>query len=121
MILVALHNATETSEEFLKLIVLLALGQYLLCFPLPLIDEVAKLDAKCKNEKYRSLLAQFRSFQIVSLDNLINELYLAVDPLFHSKEPRNMSKLKLQEVMLFAGKHQFFHYSFCYVVIKLTI
>lgn len=121
LILVALHKATETSEEFLKLIMLLALGQYLLRFPLTLIDQTAKLDARCKNEEYRSLLAQFRSFQIVSLDEFINELYSAVNPLFHSKEPRNLSKLKLQEILIFAGKHQLFRYSFCYVVIKLTL
>jgi hypothetical protein len=115
--IILVHRAKPTSEEFVKLIMLLVLGQYLLYFPIDLIEHIAKLDSIGDTETCKAMMEQFKSFQLLSLDELINELYSAINPLYHSKEPRNSSKLKLQETLVCIGDQILFHYSFCYVVV----
>jgi len=102
----------------------LVLAQYLLNFPMELIEKLMALDATYGNKNrhnentdYETMLAQFKSFQTLNLDDMIVELYSIVNPLYYSKDTSSLSKLKLQEVMIYtANSNQIlFHNSFCYV------
>jgi len=111
------HKAKDTSEEFVKLIMLLVFGQYLLFFPMHIIEQVAELDNAGETQKCKTMMEQFGSFQLLNLDELVNEFYSAINPLYHSKEPRNLPKLNLQETLIFVDNQILFHYSFCYVIV----
>lgn len=121
--LVGLHSAQGSSVEFVKLIMLYTLAQYLIKFPIDRVERFVLLDTEYKkigkeSAERDSLLTQLAGFQELSLDKLVEELYSRIAPLFYGKDLETLSKMKLREVIVYnvkAGK-ALFHYSFSYVV-----
>jgi len=112
------HDSTGASKELIKLFTLFLLGQYLLCFPLNVIEELRNLEGdKEKVREYERLLDQFKIFELLKLDDLIKELYESISPLYSDKVYNNSPGMKLQEVIIKAGKQHVLSYSLCHVFI----
>lgn len=116
-----LVHATKVSSELIKLLAFSLLGQYLLCFPLDTIERLAGLEIDRESVyEFETMLDQFRSFELLQLDDLVNEVYESIRPLYCDKEYKNPSGLKLEQVIVKTGNNQelVFNYSFCHVFIK---
>lgn len=108
----AVHTAIGTTKNFLRLVTLIALGQYLLCYPMNSIEKLKKLeeykieDHNITVEKEK-MLEIFKCFQLANLDGFVKELYHSLNLLYLSKEHKNAYRLKLQEIMIIsAGARQ---------------
>ena len=66
-----------------------------------------------------SSIMQFGLFQELSLDELVQEIYSHLEPLYYSKDLQSLTKVKLQEIVICTLKAEqvLFHYSFCYVIL----
>lgn len=124
---VAVHRAKEQEKQLIKMVMMVTLGQYLLCFPMNKIKEMAKFEKKYKKRKatlaeYEDMLKTFRNFQMMQLDKMAKELYYSATVLYIPKDPKKLLKLKQQEVMIFCrsfGEERLlYHYSFYTVMLK---
>ena len=117
-----LHKCKKSFSDFVKLISLIILGQYLIQFKSEDIDKFNELDKELKetgksNPRIKSNLTELKTYQKLDLDVLIKKLYSSSEPLFVSKDLNNLSKMRLEGIMLYSLKSNqiMFHYSFCYV------
>ena len=117
-----MHKCKKSFSDFVKLISLIILGQYLIQFKSEDIDKFNELDKELKetgksNPRIKSILTELKTYQKLDLDVLIKKLYSSIEPLFVSKDLNNLSKMRLEGIMLYSLKSNqiMFHYSFCYV------
>lgn len=103
---------------------LIAFSQYLIRFPIALIEQFISIDQLYKkkpsnilNIERESMLIQFKAFQEIHLDDFIKDLRNILNPFFYYKNLDYLSKLKLQEVIISSinSEQIIFQYSFSYV------
>ena len=123
MIGIAFHISEGSSIEFVKLMMLYILAQYLIRFPIDHIERFVVLDDEYKNRSSNTIernsqLLELQIFQGLDLDKVVAELYSRVDPLYYHKNFQQSAKMKLKEIIIYniSSKQMLFHYSFCYVI-----
>eukprot|EP00830_Metopus_es_P017249 TRINITY_DN5592_c0_g1_i1.p2 TRINITY_DN5592_c0_g1~~TRINITY_DN5592_c0_g1_i1.p2 ORF type:complete len:314 (+),score=37.76 TRINITY_DN5592_c0_g1_i1:16-957(+) len=135
LLLICVRQSKGDSIDFVKLIILMILAQYLLRFNISKIEEITMLDSKINNtppsdkptaileEETKALtlqkeqiLKECKMFEELNLDELVHELYTKIDPLYYCKDVNSLTKVKLEEVMLSSVStgQELIHSSFCY-------
>lgn len=132
LLLIAIHESENESIEFVKLLMLIIFAQFVARYNLVDIDKFVAVDSTNKeiedNEKTpenpptlnferESALLQYRAFEELNLDDLLQNLTSQFDTLFFAKDLHKLAKIKLENVLLTSVRtgQILFHYSFCYV------
>ena len=137
LVLICIHQSSGQSIEFVKLAMLIVFAQYLTRFNITAIEQFVAQESQAKKREEEnglppvadqkawslsreSALLQFKIFEELSLDEIVQELYSKIEPLYYLKDLQNLAKVKLQAVLLCTVKSRqvLFNYSFCYVSLK---
>lgn len=122
--LIGLHKSSIPSTEFVKLVMLIVLAQFIARFNISSIEQFVMIDNLYKKEgnhkrniERESSLVKFKLFDELKFDDLLQEIYSRIEPLYFSKDLQSLTKVKLQEVIISSvkAKQILFHYSFSYV------
>jgi len=103
---------------------LIVLAQFIARFNISSIEQFVMIDNLYKKEgnhkrniERESSLVKFKLFDELKFDDLLQEIYSRIEPLYFSKDLQSLTKVKLQEVIISSvkAKQILFHYSFSYV------